>query len=44
MSPNQGARRVLGEPVVLDEERRLVAASPAAAAALGDSGPGMRGA
>lgn len=33
----------LEEPVVvLDEERRLVAASPTAAAALGDSGPGTR--
>ncbi|MHB8470390.1 MAG: sensor histidine kinase [Gaiellaceae bacterium] len=33
----------LGEPVVvLDHERRLVAASPAAAAALGDTTPGRR--
>jgi signal transduction histidine kinase len=33
----------LEEPVVvLDEERRLVAASPAAAEALGDAGPGRR--
>src|SRR5437763_11451158 len=33
----------LAEPVlVLDSERRLVAASPAAAAALGDATPGRR--
>jgi two-component system phosphate regulon sensor histidine kinase PhoR len=31
-----------GPVVVLDEERRLVAASPAAAASLGDSTPGRR--